>query len=133
MSIKVKVGKDLSVTTGAKGTSCGAGTLTGAAPCTLAGGYTPVQSWDAGSGWSFDAASGSIDAETGLLSLQITGNRVDGLNVHIKQGLLDHASVNPLFPRGFTMSPDNGSTRTFGSLNTSANSGSTNTFTIQTH
>jgi hypothetical protein len=119
------VADDLSVK-GSNGTSCGAGTLTGMQLCAPAL-ETAAENI---SGWSFDAVNGDIDAETGLFNVHVTGNRIGDLNVHYMNGRWSNPHTVPLFPRPFVMAPDDGATRSFGSLAPSAVRSGTSTFTL---
>lgn len=124
MGIDLRVADDFSVS-GSGGSSCGAGQATGIQPC-----GPGISSGEAEGGWSFDAATGHIDPESGVLDLTVRGNRVGYVTVHFANGRVDRAHTTPLFPRPFTMMPDDGASRSFGSLTTNSSAGLTNTFTI---
>jgi hypothetical protein len=125
MGIDLHVADDFTVS-GSGGSSCGAGQATSIQPCAPG-----ISSGEAEGGWSFDSANGHIDPESGVMDLHVNGNRVGYLTVHFSNGRTDRAHTTPLFPRPFTMMPDDGTTRSFGSLTTNSSAGMTNTFTLR--
>jgi hypothetical protein len=129
MSIELNVADDLSVKSAGAGRSCGTGQVSAVQLCVPQG----EKSWEAVPGWSFDAASGNIDNVSGIMSLNVTGNRVGLVRVTFIGGKTNDVHTNPLFELGFTMSADDGSFRSFGSLTTTPVAGGTNAFTITAH
>lgn len=129
MSIELTVADDLSVKSNGAGHSCGTGQVSAIQLCLPQG----EKSYDLVSGWSFDSASGTIDNVAGIMSLNVGGNRVGLVRVTFVGGKTNDVHANPLFEQGFTMMPDDGSFRSFGSLTTTPHAGSTNAFTITAH
>ena len=122
--IDLRLADDFSVT-GSGGTSCGAGQMTGIQPC------TPIVTRAVPHpGWSLTGASGQLDPETAILTLQVQGNRVDLPDVTFSNGSTSTAHTVTLFPRPFTVGADDGSTRSFGSLMTTPSAGAVNAFTV---
>jgi hypothetical protein len=118
--IDLEVGADFAVRSGA-GSSCGHGTWQGLQSC-AAGLHVSVPN----ATWSLDAARGSIDPETGVMTLQVQGNRLD---------LPDLSGAAPahtvaLFPRPLTIRPDDGAARSFGSLTAIPNVGAVTAFAV---
>jgi hypothetical protein len=81
-------------------------------------------------GWSLDGVSGSIDPESDVMTLSITGNRVAGPRVVFRGGKTMDPHTNPLFPRAFPIGTDDNSGQSFGSLDTTAIAGGVNSFVI---
>ncbi len=129
MSIELTVANDLSVKSNGAGRSCGTGQISAVQLC-LPQGETK---WDAVPGWSFDSATGNIDSTSAIMSLNVSGNRVGLVRVTFVGGKTNDVHTNPLFELGFTMSADDGSFRSFGSLTTTPHAGGTNAFTITAH
>jgi hypothetical protein len=109
MGIDLTVGDDLAVT-GSGGTSCGVGQVTNLRLCAP----HEVRA-EPVAGWSLDRVSGQIDAESGVMQLQVTGHRADLPVVYFDNGhVVGDRTPGLLFPVPFSLMPDDGATRSFG-------------------
>jgi hypothetical protein len=79
--------------------------------------------------WSLDGVDGQLDPETALLTLGVKGKRVGYPDV-IAPTKTERAHANPLVPRPATISADDGTRRTYGSMTTTAIAGGETTFLL---